>query len=116
MPLDSRQGALCINYVSLSVRPSRLKSLYNLLLLQSINLELDTGILKMCMCLLKEKKSLFYKISAFFVEHACAKARHSCYYFGKVYVRACVRASMCACEYVRPSVWICPGHNSYIYG
>ena len=38
----------------------------------------------------------------FFVESACGKARHSCYFFAKVYVRAYVR--------------ICPGHNSYIYG
>ena len=33
-------------------------------------------------------------------------ARHSCYYFGKVYVRACVHA------FVRPHL---SGHNSYIY-
>ena len=37
-----------------------------------------------------------------FVEPACGKARHSSYYFAKVYVRACM--------------WIFPGHNSYIKG
>ena len=36
-----------------------------------------------------------------FVEPACSKAKHRCYYFAKV----CVR----------PSVRICPGHNSYNY-
>ena len=35
-----------------------------------------------------------------FVEPACSKARHSCYYFAKVYARACVHACMRA--YVRP--------------
>ena len=36
----------------------------------------------------------------FFVEPACGKARHSCYYF----------ANLCAC--MCPDF---PGHNSYIY-
>ena len=29
-----------------------------------------------------------------FVEYACGKTRHSCYYFAKVNVRACVRADL----------------------
>ena len=37
-----------------------------------------------------------------FVEPACSKARHSCYYFAKVYVRAGVHARMRA--YVRPDL------------
>ena len=45
------------------------------------------------------------RFNMIFVEPACGKARHSCYNFAKVYVRAGVRAS----------VRICPGHNSYIY-
>ena len=41
----------------------------------------------------------------FRVECIWGKARHSCYYFAKVYVCVCVRAS----------VQICVGHNSYMY-
>ena len=47
-----------------------------------------------------------HEYCSFFVEPACSKARHSCYYFARVYVRACVHACMHACmrAYVRPDL------------
>ena len=34
------------------------------------------------------------------VHAACSKARHSCYYIAKVYVRACVHACECPSGFV----------------
>ena len=42
-----------------------------------------------------------------FVEPACGKARHSCYNFSSVYVRASVRQCVLA------SARICPDRNLY---
>ena len=45
----------------------------------------------------------------FFVEPACGE-RDSCYNFSLVYAHAWVH-----CAWMHVSIWICPGHNFYIY-